>query len=747
MGIGTQDLKFNVLARVVGANAIDNLGKGIEGLNRKANFLGSGLKALAALYSVEKVKEFGLGVLETADSLYKLSQKTGVSVTDLAKLKGVAEISGVQFDQLGIALRKLSVNLVEANNGNQEFAGTFKKLHIDIHKTGGGLKDAGTIVKELADKFSKLKDGPEKAAIAVKLFGRSGSDIIPLLNRGAGAIEEFSTSMDQDFGARAEAFNESIILIGKNLKSGGIAGMKEILPTLQELANSFKVLTKTKTDTLGFFDVLGESARLMSQAIVVGFFAVTDVIDRTVTTFREAKLELKGLAGIASAADEEKYGKLKRDFANRVAARDAAEKKFLHDTTKNSLLFGVGSNEDILSRQREDTAPKVKPPGTSADASALGENARIIKEFEHKLAKMRAEADSYGQTNAQREQAILLAELESKGLAKTSTAYEKLSQEIITTTEARESAKEKNQAREFQNTQQRQIELDKLSLLQIDMMTVEYQKLTEARKIDNAALEATKNFTVEGTVAYFEATEAIKEQRLALLDLEQQQKETWSTGAKQALRDYAENAKDVASQVKHLFQTAFQDMEDALVNFVKGGKLDFSKFADDIITEIIRIQIRAAIAQAAIGVGGLFSGLFSSGGGASSNMAGGAGDAGFNVDPVSYAANGGIMTGRGMAKLNTYAKGGIAKSPQIAVFGEGRNAEAYVPLPDGRTIPVTMKGGQGGGDTSVTVHVNVDKGTESTKSDSDTGSQLGKLVAHAIKVQILQEKRPGGLLA
>lgn len=53
-------------------------------------------------------------------------------------------------------------------------------------------------------------------------------------------------------------------------------------------------------------------------------------------------------------------------------------------------------------------------------------------------------------------------------------------------------------------------------------------------------------------------------------------------------------------------------------------------------------------------------------------------------------ANGGIMTGRGALPLHTYATGGVASSPQMAIFGEGRTPEAYVPLPDGRRIPVAM---------------------------------------------------------
>lgn len=55
-------------------------------------------------------------------------------------------------------------------------------------------------------------------------------------------------------------------------------------------------------------------------------------------------------------------------------------------------------------------------------------------------------------------------------------------------------------------------------------------------------------------------------------------------------------------------------------------------------------------------------------------------------------ANGGVMTGSGPAPLKRYAQGGIANRPQLALYGEGSKPEAYVPLPDGRRIPVALQG-------------------------------------------------------
>lgn len=88
----------------------------------------------------------------------------------------------------------------------------------------------------------------------------------------------------------------------------------------------------------------------------------------------------------------------------------------------------------------------------------------------------------------------------------------------------------------------------------------------------------------------------------------------------------------------------------------------------------------------------LVSGLFSAGskGGAA---AGGLGGIFASIGSVFGFANGGIMGPNGPLPLRAYSSGGIADSPQLALYGEGRMPEAYVPLPDGRRIPVAMQGG------------------------------------------------------
>ncbi|MDX1740618.1 MAG: hypothetical protein R3178_04955, partial [Rhodothermales bacterium] len=88
-------------------------------------------------------------------------------------------------------------------------------------------------------------------------------------------------------------------------------------------------------------------------------------------------------------------------------------------------------------------------------------------------------------------------------------------------------------------------------------------------------------------------------------------------------------------------------------------------------------------------------------------------------------ADGGIMTGRGPAKLKKYANGGIANSPQISVFGEA-GPEAYVPLPDGRRIPVAMQGGGG-----VTINVSTPDATSFRRSRSAIAADVSRGLAVA----------------
>jgi tape measure domain-containing protein len=82
------------------------------------------------------------------------------------------------------------------------------------------------------------------------------------------------------------------------------------------------------------------------------------------------------------------------------------------------------------------------------------------------------------------------------------------------------------------------------------------------------------------------------------------------------------------------------------------------------------------------GIGGMF------GGGLSSAFSGGASSA------IGTGASGWSTA---FATPLRFANGGMVTGPTLGLVGEGKYNEAIVPLPDGRSIPVQMKGASGGG--------------------------------------------------
>lgn len=118
-------------------------------------------------------------------------------------------------------------------------------------------------------------------------------------------------------------------------------------------------------------------------------------------------------------------------------------------------------------------------------------------------------------------------------------------------------------------------------------------------------------------------------------------------------------------------------------------------------------------------ISGDIGGLFGGSGGGMSSMGGGFDLLGSLGDIGGFFgfANGGVMTSSGAVPLRAYSSGGIANSPQLALYGEGKMPEAYVPLPDGRTIPVTVTGGEKGNSAPPVVvnqTINVSTGVQDT---------------------------------
>ena len=210
-------------------------------------------------------------------------------------------------------------------------------------------------------------------------------------------------------------------------------------------------------------------------------------------------------------------------------------------------------------------------------------------------------------------------------------------------------------------------------------------------------------------------------------------------GFASALMDLKESATKIFDHIKQLTFDAFSAMEDTMSTVffdAFSGKLEsasdyFAAFGEsllrsfsDMLAKMVAEYIAASAAMSAVKgtlgtvfsvIGGLFSAptsgaTFSQ---TSTGVAGSAiGNSGFTPGPI-LNANGNVLRGG----FHAFAAGGVVTGPTLGLVGEGRYNEAIVPLPDGRRIPVDMRGGSNvivnvidntGGDVKKTVNKTID---------------------------------------
>jgi len=159
--------------------------------------------------------------INAADDMSKAAQKIGIPTEELSRLKYAADLSGVSFEGLQTAVGKLSKNMADARVGVGEGAAAFEALGISVTDSEGNLRASSDVMKDISERFAAMPDGAEKTALAMDLMGRSGKDMIPMLNGGAEALgslmaeaDTFGQVISTEMGKNAEAFNDNLTRLG-----------------------------------------------------------------------------------------------------------------------------------------------------------------------------------------------------------------------------------------------------------------------------------------------------------------------------------------------------------------------------------------------------------------------------------------------------------------------------------------------------------------------------------------------------
>ena len=218
-------------------NRVDKEATGLLGtFNRLKGItggLGRGLGALVPAAGVAGLAALGKRAIDTADNLNDLSQRTGVSVESLSKFGAAAADSGSSVDEVAKAMGRLARGVVDPASKTNE---ALRSIGISSTDASGKIKSMDQIMLDVADQFAKMPDGAQKTALAMDLFGKSGANLIPMLNQGRDALNQYSATIDTQMAQAADKFNDSINAVARAVAGPFNQAITALLPLITQVA-------------------------------------------------------------------------------------------------------------------------------------------------------------------------------------------------------------------------------------------------------------------------------------------------------------------------------------------------------------------------------------------------------------------------------------------------------------------------------------------------------------------------------
>lgn len=142
----------------------------------------------AGIEAAQKLNEMTLEQAHWADDLLTKSAQTGLDTTLLQQLDYASNF--LDFEGIDSSLVKLTASMDSARDGAEKQAAAFQTLGVSVTDTDGNLRNNWETFKDVIDALGSVENATERDALANDLFGKSYSDLKPLIDAGTGALQE-----------------------------------------------------------------------------------------------------------------------------------------------------------------------------------------------------------------------------------------------------------------------------------------------------------------------------------------------------------------------------------------------------------------------------------------------------------------------------------------------------------------------------------------------------------------------------
>ena len=680
----------------------------------------------------------------------------------LQSVDEIADEFNVKVSTSTRSFTKLLASVKGAGGDVEDTKIVFRSISAAIKATGGNAEDVKSALLAMSQIFSKSKVSAEelqgqlaeRLPGAVTLFAAATNRTLPQLQKDLkdgvvdlndvmkfmlrlykehrGAAEDMADSLD-DAGARMDvALDRLSIAFGDFFKPVG-AGFQTLITQMADMVTaaieSRAILKQLDDAGMGLTPGQKRGIDIRARAETYLKFKEKGLVSQTQAgpatqvwmaakeTFKNPSDTIFSPLALINYANN-----LNREVSN---PRTVDTRKFAQDVSKRKaeLHKQVAQELGVLATPPTGDGPTTFPGLTTEDkdkdkggggrTKTVRDNSKQLAKDERRqkelLAQARARLVIMQESNSQQKLELEIVEQ----IRRTRVQYNELLHPSIERTQTAKDAIEE-QAAEAQKLilLKGKIDLEKL-------LNVEAQKNISAQRELNKAMEEYKEVFEEVST-----------------------RDNPFVGMRQGLEDFAESLGNLRDGFNDLTQTAIGGLLDGLTELATTGRLNFQKFARDMMRELAEILIRQiAVASLMKAIGLVKPDKKMPSPDAMNNL--------FN--PTVSAAKGAAFGTEGQIPVTGYAKGGVFNKitpfayggsfEKLGVLGEA-GPEAVMPLKRGRDGRL---GVEGGGDTNVVV--NVDATGSTVEGNENDGRKLGQAISVAVRTELVKQRRPGGLLA
>ena len=327
---------------------------------RSMDGLKAGIKGAIGALSIGAFVTATKSTLDLADALGKTSARLGLTTEALQTLRFAATQSGMSTEMLEMSLQRFTRRMAEANNGTGVLKDTFKQLGISITGPNGKLKNAESILGDVADKMASIPEQGKRVELAFKMFDSEGVKMVNMLQGGSKAFGDLRQSlidtgaiMSDDFIKDAESANDALDKLGTQFRvafTKAISGLAPALEAVAEALGDFMVLAKDHpilTALAGAITAVALSVALLGGPItaVVSGISLLMTAGVALNNHFKTQAELTDVAGLS-------LDKLKTHYKDVSQELKDVNKELAEGETWWHKL-GIGSLEGLENQAKE----------------------------------------------------------------------------------------------------------------------------------------------------------------------------------------------------------------------------------------------------------------------------------------------------------------------------------------------------------------------------------------------------------